>query len=467
MKKQIITKLATLLFGFTLLSNSVWGDSVTIPGDLKVEGNLKFATESTAGGGERTVGTAHLPSATSYTGGDNAVHWLELSDALHSQNYLGHPERFVIEVWGAKFGDLGKTTFVVKSRDGLTVKRHDEFGGAEHVTLKIYDDVSESTGHSLNNKYIVGLLVGENSVYRSYNVRARDLKDGTWLEVLPATEPSPPEFNDVTPSIGYTDFKLGKIDVIGDSSIDGNLDVTGSITGNLDGNIEFEQLSGKEDESFKIYHDTNFGGPNVDYLVFDKTDLHTSNPDGGIAFTNTGYDGIRETAMVVRGNGNVGIGTTTPTAKLDVTDGIVVRAKGVEPRGTLNEDEAIRMTGLNSDYIISVQDGTGRIQHYWNSSPGDSPTYLVANENAGKILLHPEDSSSTIPFFALYQAPKSVNAQDPITWNSFFAVDQQGDVGIGTDAPSAKLEVVGDIKSTGSIILENRAGDIPMWGEVQ
>ena len=38
----------------------------------------------------------------------------------------------------------------------------------------------------------------------------------------------------------------------------------------------------------------------------------TRRPDGGIAFTNAGNDGVSEHSMVIRGDGRIGMGTKSP-----------------------------------------------------------------------------------------------------------------------------------------------------------
>ncbi len=69
----------------------------------------------------------------------------------------------------------------------------------------------------------------------------------------------------------------------------------------------------------KIYYDAVFGGGSSDWMVIEKTDGNSLVPDGGIAFTNKGMDNIRKTALSIKGGGNIGIGTTAPTEKLEVT----------------------------------------------------------------------------------------------------------------------------------------------------
>ncbi|NES77323.1 MULTISPECIES: hypothetical protein [Okeania] len=74
-------------------------------------------------------------------------------------------------------------------------------------------------------------------------------------------------------------------------------------------------------DGFRLRYDADFFESPLDALVIEKTDGNGRNPDGGIAFVNTGNDGIEETALVIRGSGNVGIGTKNPSAKLVVTGG--------------------------------------------------------------------------------------------------------------------------------------------------
>jgi hypothetical protein len=77
-------------------------------------------------------------------------------------------------------------------------------------------------------------------------------------------------------------------------------------------------------EGAKIYFDnTIFADPNRDYLVLEKKDGSSVNPDGGILFANRGNDGIRTPSMIVDGFGKVGIGTLTPPHKLSVLDGSI------------------------------------------------------------------------------------------------------------------------------------------------
>lgn len=78
----------------------------------------------------------------------------------------------------------------------------------------------------------------------------------------------------------------------------------------------------------------SFAGPLAYYdaYVFEMTDANGSSPDGAIVFGGTGNDDVFENLMIIKGTGNVGIGTKSPTAKLSVNGKI--NAKEVQVTAT-------------------------------------------------------------------------------------------------------------------------------------
>jgi len=88
------------------------------------------------------------------------------------------------------------------------------------------------------------------------------------------------------------------------------------------------------------YESALFGGT-LDGLVIEKTDGNGSYPDGGIMFANKGIDGVRVPALSIRGTGNVGIGTTDPSVKLDVN-------------GTLKASEVIAVSGCKNSDVVEL-----------------------------------------------------------------------------------------------------------------
>ncbi len=153
----------------------------------------------------------------------------------------------------------------------------------------------------------------------------------------------------------------------------------------------------------------------------------------------------------------IGIDTNAPEYKLDVVGTIRGSALIVNKYGYSVRNSAgfITLPGPTSDYIITIQDGTGRIEHYWNASPGTSPTYLVSNEAAGKMLINPPGD----PWFVLYWAPAGT-AGTAISWQTKFSVYQDGSVAASSFKdlqntayyvnPAGTSQVV-DINAVGSI----------------
>lgn len=147
------------------------------------------------------------------------------------------------------------------------------------------------------------------------------------------------------------------------------LDVSGPIynsdTGTASRNILYTDTGGAgapelaDVDGFSIQFINGFFGANLDALVFRKTDSIDSVPDGGIAFVNQGSSGSR-TAMAIRGDGNVGIGTNAPTGTLVVNGGTAAaNADGrditlaAEDGGTGNTD------GGNIILLPGARQGTG------------------------------------------------------------------------------------------------------------
>ncbi len=126
---------------------------------------------------------------------------------------------------------------------------------------------------------------------------------------------------------------------------------------------------------------------------------------------------------------SVVIGGTTAYDKLDVNGSMTIRGDGGSlPHGSglTSNEEYIRLPGSHSDYIISVQDGSGRIQHYWNSTTASpSNLYLESDERAWMW----DISVATHPYMEFKYAPAGV-AGDPITWTTHMAFDTLGNVDI-------------------------------------
>jgi hypothetical protein len=152
-------------------------------------------------------------------------------------------------------------------------------------------------------------------------------------------------------------------------------------------------------DAARIYYENSSplswtNNPNNDFLIIEKTDGNDPDPDGGIAFINKGNDNIQEVDMIIRGNGNIGIGTTNPSTKLQIVDGNV----SIKAGATLPND------------------------------PGD--LIFIDNSGAQKARIWAETTTNT----GLHLNGNNTTVPD-------ITISNTGNVGIGITNPTEKLEV--------------------------
>jgi hypothetical protein len=131
-------------------------------------------------------------------------------------------------------------------------------------------------------------------------------------------------------------------------------------------------------------------------------------------------------AMRISGDGSVGIGTTGPNSKLDVNGNI-----------TLKEGGTIGTSHQNA-YFEATQWGVNM---------------FYGNASAVKV-----DTDTTIINANGYDRNFRIKSQGDSGTQALFLDGDSGNIGIGTSLPSKKLEVVGDILSTGNNIEVDTSG---------
>ncbi|MBN1889245.1 MAG: hypothetical protein JW850_14725 [Thermoflexales bacterium] len=161
-----------------------------------------------------------------------------------------------------------------------------------------------------------------------------------------------------------------------------------------------------DDDGFRLLYDDDFFATDSDALVFEKTDNNDADPDGGIAFANIGSDGVQETALSIRGDGNIGVGTSS----------------NLHP-------------GLNIKSITTTGEHRGSL---WFQESGSGDTVF-----AGLYLNSNNDLALKI--------------WSGSSWQDVFAIDHSsGDIGVGITNPTSSLHVVGNAERAASI---HRDGD--------
>jgi hypothetical protein len=151
--------------------------------------------------------------------------------------------------------------------------------------------------------------------------------------------------------------------------------------------------------------------------------VHTSGVGEDVAF-GYGTSAVMTETMRIKGNGNVGIGTNNPTAKLDVNGIVNVFDGGSKsyPAG------------------IATEVGSQTVNFGINDSRFGTQNTAQAG---GFMRVDARGTTFGGPVFQFFT--RAANAASPST---SMVIDASGNVGIGNSAPTAKLHVNGSISST-------------------
>lgn len=165
-------------------------------------------------------------------------------------------------------------------------------------------------------------------------------------------------------------------------------------------------------------------------------------------FTSGGSGDVNERLSILT-NGNVGIGTTSPSAKLHVNgnsyfDGNVGLNTTFKNWGASN-------TVLQLGLYASLYDSGGSTIFAFNSyNDGTGNKYIGTGTLAMRYIVN--DSGHT------WQTAPIGTADDNITYTDRMIIKADGKVGIGTTSPSGQLEVKGFAKILNLLTTEARGG---------
>ena len=141
---------------------------------------------------------------------------------------------------------------------------------------------------------------------------------------------------------------------------------------------------------------------------------------------------------------NVNLANNNVNAVNHLTTGTIFSTANTATINTTvpNGAEGLIMAGTASDYIVSVQDGNGRVQHKWNASYGVNETFIKGAEDAFFIDIDASSPTDNDPWIKFKHADGATAvAGDAISWNTQMIINQGGEVGINEVSPDDMLHV--------------------------
>jgi len=264
------------------------------------------------------------------------------------------------------------------------------------------------------------------------------IQDGSFVAKPISTTPRAPK----SPPSGITPKDLiesGNLIVKGRACI-------GGACGNSDANFDVLRL--KATHPIVLFDETGTGTPggaSLDWALrsnYSDVDQFTIASNDGSStltpFTLTG--GAPDNSLFVAANGNLGLGTATPGAKLHLFDNTDVFTVLTMENSSTGENAVASLHAVsNSASALLQAQGSGRtISHFGQAVA--SWTELLQVAGNGLII-------GTIPNTPLILGTNNVNRVQ---------VTASGDVGIGTTTPSSKLHVNGgDIRVSGGSFIDD------------
>ncbi|SHK07793.1 beta strand repeat-containing protein [Chryseobacterium polytrichastri] len=235
--------------------------------------------------------------------------------------------------------------------------------------------------------------------------------------------------------------------------VDGTQGNNKVLTSNADGVATWKDLPTNTDTS--LYNSNGTISANRTVAQADKT----------LAFTGTSTNAFSvdgDTFSVDAANDRIGIGTTTPFAKLDIVADNKVNST--------EKEVFLRGFGRSKTPIIHIGSANGTLA---------APTNLVNNEDIGGINFTPRAGNNFAwgagsGFSAKYKGNGTTNLTDltlKTSGEERMRIDENGNIGVGTSAPSAKLHINGSLRiengeQANNRVLTSDANGVATWKDL-
>ena len=393
-------KLAIVLGLIVIVAQASWGQT------FSVQGVLKDQYGKTLSDGYYYTVTFRLYDAQS--GGDEL--WSETNGDVRTRNGV-----FVVEL--GEIHPFGSLSFAQTYWLGVTVE-----GSAEMTPrMKLVKVPYSFSVIGVDNTFPSAGKVGVGTTHPSTDLYVSG-SGGTYVAV-----------NASNGDAGYAFDADGSNEwVLRCTSADSSLRITEAGVGDALIVRPGENVGIGTDRPVSKLHVSGAGGTNVDFTANGR--LRSDNDDGGLWVSSDRFVGGHDTSKVgfytgedwrltVQPNGNVGIGTTHPSARLDVNGNIRLSSGGA----VLFSDD----TSLAS---VRLEEAASTVTH------------------PGNILIHADsdaDSTGEVQFFT--------------NDTTRMVVANNGHIGIGAPSPGAPLEVAGDITFRGDLLQNGSPATSSLW----